>query len=108
MRGGKTTAKGNRPLQAEAGAAAPPSKHPHIAESDIIQGLAKIAADESAPVTARVSAYGLLGKHFGLFLTPGDQAPSDLEALIRELAERDGRNTRVLPRTDGGSGGDGR
>ena len=105
MRGGK--AKAGRVRTARMNTAHPASGCSGIAEKDIIDGLAKIAADEGAPVTARVSAYGLLGKHFGLFQAAEDRTPSDLEALLRELAERDGRNARRSPRAEQGEGGDG-
>jgi len=74
--------KPNLPAAEPAGAGNP------IGSQEIIAGLAGIAMDENAPVTARVSAYNLLGKHLGLFAGGGGESDSDLAALMREIADR--------------------
>ena len=79
--GGRTTRKSRRSA-GDSRASAP------IGRQEIIDGLAKIAADETAPVTARVSAYSLLGKHLGLFAGSAMEPGSDLAALMREIADR--------------------
>ncbi len=68
-----------------------------IESEEIIKGLAGIAMDETAPVTARVSAYSLLGKHLGLFAGIGGEAHSDLAALMREIADRNKDRAGALP-----------
>ena len=54
----------------------------------VIDGLLQIAGDDAAPVSARINAYSLLGRHFGLFSGKEEEARSDLADLMAEIADR--------------------
>ena len=68
-------------------------------ERVIIDGLFEIAGDGTAPVAARVSAYSLLGRHFGLFSGGGEESRSDLADLMKEIAERQRSDAGQRPAT---------
>ena len=71
----------------------------------VIDGLLQIAGDDAAPVAARINAYSLLGRHFGLFSGKEEAARSDLADLMAEIADR--RRKDAVPEREDGHYGEG-